>query len=112
MWAVLDPDGTLRVREDEATGEALEDALHGYAETMPSPDPNLNLFINETRLDEQGQPLRMNPKATAFLTEVLWPGQRVVGPLVITGLRNNQGVTPLTEEQVAELTEHFNGGPG
>lgn len=108
-WVVIAPDGSMTVREDEPTLEALQEAVQGDLEALPAPFGGVSVFVNEEKKNQtSGEPLPMNPKATAFMAGNLWPGTRLVGPMVVAGAPNPDDeagmLTSLSDEQVASLT--------
>src|SRR5688572_5420140 len=86
-WATVTPDGVFTLHENEPTLEVLQEEVGGSVEALGSPDPGLTItvFVNEERKGQDGQPLTMNPKASTFMAPVLWPGQRIVGTVVLAG---------------------------
>ena len=109
-WMSLTPNGVLHEYDDEPTLKRLQDEVGGYIEAVASPDPALrvSLFVCDEKVSLEGTPLAGNAKATAFLVRSLWPGQRIVGPLVLCGEPDEEGeLTNLTDEQVAKIKETF-----
>lgn len=105
-WVTVAPDGTFEVRYEKPDLERLQQAVSGYIEALPSPMPDTAIMVNDSHNREDGTPLAMNPKATGWLKDVLWPGQRIVGTLVIAGAPTEDGeLTALTDEQVMSLRE-------
>jgi hypothetical protein len=107
-WAVLTPDGELTVHEGVPILEDLQAAVHGDVEAIASPFPDLPVafYVNEERKARGNGPLPLNPKATTLLQGVLWPGQRLVGALVVSSLPDKDGdLSPMTDEQVGRLRE-------
>lgn len=111
-WVVIDVGGDIAVHDEELTLEQLQQAVDGYAEHVASPDPDLpvSVFINEERKSHSNGALQLNGKATTFLSPVLWPGTRIVGPMVVAGPADADGeLTSLSDEQVAYLKGRFGG---
>ena len=111
-WLVVQPDGTVLVREDELVLDAMQEAVQGELEALPSPITGVTMFVNKDRLDWRSQqPLLLNPKATALMANSLWPGQRIVGPMILAGLPSDpdedeeSAFVDLSDEQVASLQE-------
>jgi hypothetical protein len=108
-WLVVAPSGEVTVREDEPTLEALQATVAGLIEALPSPIAGVSVFVNEDRVDWRSmQPLLLNPKATTLMKDSLWPGQRIVGALVLAGSADDEGeLNDLSDEQVASLRERL-----
>lgn len=109
-WISVTPDGVMHEHDDEPTLARLQLAAEGYVEVTPSPDPGLtvSVFLNEERRDREGNGLLLNPKASVFMEPLLWPGQRIVGTLIVAGKADDDGnLSDLAEEEVSRLREVF-----
>ncbi len=111
-WLLVQPDGTVLVREDELELDTMQDAVQGELEALPSPIAGVSVFVNTEHLDWRSrQPLLVNPKATALMANSLWPGQRIVGSMILAGAPDpddEQGaLVDLSDEQVASLQERL-----
>lgn len=100
-WVTVTSDGIVTVRDDEPTLETMQQAVLGDLEALPSPVPGVSVFV---AMEQAGLPV--NGKATTFMVNNLWPGTRILGPLVLTGDPIGDGeLAELTDEQVALLQE-------
>ena len=110
-WATVTPDGVLHLFADEPTLERITHEAQGTPTLVPmNSQPWMSAWINEHGNTPEGDPLEMNPRATAFLRLLLWPGQRVVGTVAFTGvLEGEDHDTPgsLSEEALAHLRDNF-----
>lgn len=107
-WMALLPNGELREYDDEPTLARMQEEAHGNLTAVKVPDPHMpvSLFVNEEKQTLDGTPLALNPKAYMLLHAVLWPGDRIHGPLLITGLPNGDGdLNDLTAEAVVMMKE-------
>lgn len=109
-WLIVRPDGAVLEREDDLVLDAMQEAVQGELEALPSPIAGVSVFVNEQRLDWRSQqPLLLNPKATALMANSLWPGQRIVGSMILAGSPDPEDETgalvSLSGEQVASLKE-------
>lgn len=85
-WVTVAPDGTLTERDDEPTLDNIGEALGGNLELLPDPRgvAEAASWINRDGQTNEGF-LPMNPRGTAYLGTVLWPGVRVSGTIALTG---------------------------
>ena len=92
-YAVIDVDGTIEVLQTKAlTRGVIMSHIGQDFEGLPTPEHlNLSVFGADTRTSPDGQRLRMNTKATHLLQDAMWPGDHVVGPVVISGPADEDG---------------------
>lgn len=103
-WASVTPEGELVFHDDEPTLDRLQEEVGGPIEALPSPEDDLgvSVMINE---EKHGA---LNAKASNWLRDVLFPGQRVVGTLLVGGAGNDDGtLDDLTLDQSLRLSEVF-----
>lgn len=61
-------------------------------ESLPVPDGwEASVIAPEKKMGPDGQRLRRNDKATHLLQDVLWPGDNVVGDVLIAGPADDEG---------------------
>jgi hypothetical protein len=110
-WVSVAPDGTITQHHDEPTLERLSEVV-GELEVMALPNgraEGASAWINPSGEDAEGERLPLNPRGTAFLTPMLWPGQRVAGTVAFTGPLNEPdgGPQDLTLAQLMTLVRFF-----
>jgi Domain of unknown function (DUF3846) len=111
-WLTVEPDGTVTERDDDPTLETMQEVVQGNLEAIASPEEGVSVFVNEEKKDwRSGQPLLLNAKATGYLRDMLWPGTRIVGKMILAGAPDptdeDGNLQPLTSEQVASLMERL-----
>lgn len=103
-WLVVNTDGTVAMHYGEPVLEDMQEVVGGDVEALPSPDPELGVFVC---MDGKQKSLPVNVRASGWMRPKLWPGDRIVGPMIITGTITEDEVLGLTDEQVNRLEAVF-----
>jgi hypothetical protein len=103
-WFVVNANGTVALHYGIPALDEMQQVVGGDVEALPSPEPDMGVFVC---MDGKRLSLPMNPKASGWMRPKLWPGDRIVGPMIVTGTVTADEVMGLTDEQVSRLQEVF-----
>jgi hypothetical protein len=107
-YIVVPPKGDIIAKDEGGISIDLLRREMGvrYVEYLPKPERHghLTFWASEEPNAPDGTALPQNPRATALLSEALWPGTRIVGTVVVTGLPDGEGdIMGLDPEQEQDL---------
>lgn len=99
---IICEDGIISTVEFDADGDTLsflQASVGGYVEHLPFPVPGVDAWINE----EGKFTCESNDIATQVMRDMIFPGDWIAGPMVLTGSDDEGETVGLTATQVASI---------
>lgn len=103
-YLIISPDGDIKdVSNGSLTHQQMHDIVNADLELLQAPpDLDVSVFAAESKVNDAGDRLHLNSRVTSLLVDVMWPGDNVVGTVIITGPVDAEGESTSLDE----VTKH------